>query len=155
MDRNHPNRLDEALSRPGRFDVHIAFFDATHDQALALFKHFYPASELKIPMATEMEKDPQDIIDDLAKTFADDVFCTDNLTDGSQVAISMAALQGYLLGHKKDPRSAANGAKTWVTGESETQEQRLRKRMERAVKNAEIQVTPLTPVSPISSSASP
>ncbi|WWC87138.1 uncharacterized protein L201_002024 [Kwoniella dendrophila CBS 6074] len=42
---NHPERLDPALSRAGRFDVQIAFEDATFDQAKLLYKHFYPSSD--------------------------------------------------------------------------------------------------------------
>lgn len=39
---NHVERLDPALSRPGRMDVHVEFGLATRWQAAALFKAFYP-----------------------------------------------------------------------------------------------------------------
>ncbi|ORY24988.1 P-loop containing nucleoside triphosphate hydrolase protein, partial [Naematelia encephala] len=42
---NHPERLDPALSRAGRFDVHLAFFHASRAQARALFLHFYPLED--------------------------------------------------------------------------------------------------------------
>jgi chaperone BCS1 len=44
----------------------------------------------------------------------------------------MAALQGYLLKHKKQPRSAAAQAREWVKGELETvQRERVEKRLEK------------------------
>ncbi|EIW69397.1 hypothetical protein TREMEDRAFT_62261 [Tremella mesenterica DSM 1558] len=47
---NHPNRLDPALSRAGRFDVQIAFTTAIPSQARALFLHFYPAEDFTHPL---------------------------------------------------------------------------------------------------------
>ncbi|WWC59213.1 uncharacterized protein I303_101763 [Kwoniella dejecticola CBS 10117] len=49
---NHPDRLDSALSRPGRFDVQLSFDDATYDQAKSLYKHFFPLSSTKSQIAT-------------------------------------------------------------------------------------------------------
>jgi len=40
---NHVERLDPALSRPGRMDVHIEFGLASKWQAAQLFRSFYPA----------------------------------------------------------------------------------------------------------------
>jgi chaperone BCS1 len=139
------------LSRPGRFDVHAAFYDATREQAIALFKHFYPTSKLDIEVPTVLESgeasaessekaDSSNVIDsrseaimtDLADQFANAIFSTDPLPDGTEVAVSMAALQGYLLKHKKQPRSAAAQAREWVKGELETvQRERVEKRLEK------------------------
>ena len=123
---NHPERLDEALARPGRFDVTIPFHDSTHGQAVSLFRHFYPASELQIaPEKAAVE------ISSLALQFADTVFATDKLMDGSALAVSMAALQGYLLKHKKNPRSAVKLAREWVRELWELQQARVEKKQER------------------------
>ncbi|OCF36572.1 hypothetical protein I316_01823 [Kwoniella heveanensis BCC8398] len=42
---NHPNRLDPALSRAGRFDIWIEFTYAVPSQARDLYLHFYPLAE--------------------------------------------------------------------------------------------------------------
>ena len=42
---NHLERLDPALSRPGRMDVWIEFKNASPWQAEALFRNFFPSSE--------------------------------------------------------------------------------------------------------------
>jgi chaperone BCS1 len=130
MLRNHPEHLDPALRRAGRFDVQIPFYHATLQQASDLFKHFYP-----IPESTEETTDGSDEkkqivtpaeLDDLASEFADGIFpkSTDVAKANSEDAmvgsgISMAALQGYLLGHKDEPMAAIQGARAWAAGHSE------------------------------------
>lgn len=42
---NHLERLDPALSRPGRMDVWIEFKNASKWQCEALFRNFFPSSE--------------------------------------------------------------------------------------------------------------
>ena len=42
---NHLERLDPALSRPGRMDVWVEFKNASPWQAEALFRNFFPSSE--------------------------------------------------------------------------------------------------------------
>lgn len=44
---NHIERLDPALSRPGRMDVWINFKNATRWQAEGIFKCFFPAAKAK------------------------------------------------------------------------------------------------------------
>ena len=44
-DRNHPERLDPALIRAGRFDVKIQFTNAVPAQAQDLFQHFFPLED--------------------------------------------------------------------------------------------------------------
>jgi hypothetical protein len=41
------------------------------------------------------------IMTDLADQFVNAIFSTDPLPDGTDVAVSMVALQGYLLKHKE------------------------------------------------------
>ncbi|WVQ69972.1 uncharacterized protein L199_008196 [Kwoniella botswanensis] len=44
---NHPNRLDPALSRAGRFDVNLEFRYAIPQQARELYLHFYPMEDFE------------------------------------------------------------------------------------------------------------
>ncbi|KAG5647188.1 hypothetical protein DXG03_001147 [Asterophora parasitica] len=46
---NHLDRLDPALSRPGRMDVWVEFKNASKWQAEALFRNFFPSTEDDIP----------------------------------------------------------------------------------------------------------
>ena len=48
---NHRERLDPALIRNGRVDVHIEFTDATREQMVALFRQFYPEAEAELAEA--------------------------------------------------------------------------------------------------------
>lgn len=95
---NHIERLDPALSRPGRMDVWINFTHATKWQAEGLFKCFFPSKptvEEEIPEVPETSGDadasqrnlpvpkrkrtvivpllPEDEIAELAKKFAEQI----------------------------------------------------------------------------------
>ena len=50
---NHLERLDPALSRPGRMDVWVEFKNASKYQAEGLFRNFFPAHEDDIEILTE------------------------------------------------------------------------------------------------------
>lgn len=52
---NHLERLDPALSRPGRMDVWIEFKNASPWQAEALFRNFFPSSEQEAEAIIERE----------------------------------------------------------------------------------------------------
>lgn len=137
---NHPERLDDALSRPGRFDVHIPFYDATHAQIVSLFKHFYPASSLmpKSGSADDQEVEKADsetaeeTLQSLAQSFADKVFSQPLLADDTPMTVSMAALQGFLLGNKRDARMAEEKAGDWVRELWGQQQEKAEKRVEKA-----------------------
>lgn len=79
MSTNHIDRLDPALIRPGRADVKVEFFKASHSQVERLFERFYPHTG---PTAT---------------VFADAVG-TRNVT--------MAEVQEYLLRYRNDYKLA-------------------------------------------------
>lgn len=73
-----------------------------------------------------------DDLDDLAVEFAATIF---PIIDESELAdapvrqereVSMAALQGYLMGHKEDPVAAVGGAAAWIEGH---REQRVRRKV--------------------------
>jgi len=125
--RNHPERLDPALSRAGRFDVRLTFSDAIPSQARALFLHFYPLADFQQTGHaddTSREKaslgiSSQDDLDALAADFAAAVFPTGDANEVGgkpDVGVSMAALQGYLLQHKEDPTKAVDDAGEWARG---------------------------------------
>ncbi|KAK6903977.1 hypothetical protein I203_107488 [Kwoniella mangroviensis CBS 8507] len=147
---NHPDRLDSALSRPGRFDVQLSFKDATFNQAKALFKHFFPLSDfMNAPKPENMiddEKMTEDQgvirsegeLDELAHRFAQGIFqpstCIaetedDKLEVEVEFGLSMATLQGFLLTHKKTARLAAGKAQEWSNGLRKEYEDRERKKL--------------------------
>lgn len=116
LNRNHPEKLDPALRRPGRFDIQISFHHTTPAQAKALFKHFYPISQFDHD-STVKEKGimTSEQLEELADAFVSAIFTEDESTDiKAGRTLSMAALQGYLIGHKKDPLIAVEKAKAWA-----------------------------------------
>ncbi|KAF9529013.1 P-loop containing nucleoside triphosphate hydrolase protein [Crepidotus variabilis] len=146
---NHIERLDPALSRPGRMDVWINFTHATKWQAEGIFKCFFPykpataattstsdsvkpkdASQKNlplpkrkhahaIPLLTEAE------ISDLAKQFGEAI---------PENELSVASLQGYLLKNKTRPRQCVEEVAEWVIQERETREKLKKEKAEREAK---------------------
>jgi SpoVK/Ycf46/Vps4 family AAA+-type ATPase len=117
---NFPDRLDEALRRPGRFDVHVAFDHAVTEQAIDLYKHFYPLSRIQNDNTTEtQEKDnepttshpfkDQSDLDRAAEQFAEHIM-------GKNIKVSIATIQGFLLLYKKDPVMALDKVDEWAEG---------------------------------------
>jgi hypothetical protein len=90
MTTNHPERLDPALIRPGRVDLKIELGYATPDQARRLFLWFYRGCGLG---PTELTC--------LAERFAAQV---------PRGRVCMAAIQEYLLRHRRNPEVAAHEA---------------------------------------------
>jgi hypothetical protein len=129
------------LSRPGRFDVKVTFLDATPGQAEQLFKHFYHAR------GTPASGEDNEKLIIQAREFSDCVFRDLKLSNGEDVKVSMAALQGFLLQHKSDGGAAVAGAEAWARGLKTEQEARLRVRLERIEAKAKKEEAPLTPVS--------
>ena len=80
MTTNHPERLDPALIRPGRADVHVELGPVGAETAAQLFLRFFPGE------------------DGLAMEFRDRL--------GPRM-LTPAALQGWLLSHASDARAAA------------------------------------------------
>ncbi|TRM58202.1 P-loop containing nucleoside triphosphate hydrolase protein [Schizophyllum amplum] len=133
---NHIERLDPALSRPGRMDVWVNFTNATKWQAEGIFKCFFPSARpVSVPATPTIESSEKDLsqknlpgskrraqaapllseqeISDLAKRFGDAI---------PEDELSVAALQGYLLKNKTRPRECVDEVAAWVVTERETRE---------------------------------
>lgn len=144
---NHIERLDPALSRPGRMDVWINFKNATKWQAEGIFRCFFPAAKpasspetsvvgiseeqehLTIPKrkstAPVVPSLPEEEICILAKRFADAI---------PDDEFSVASLQGYLLKNKTRPRQCVEEAPAWVIQERETRAKLKKEKEEREAK---------------------
>ncbi|KAF7317765.1 putative mitochondrial chaperone BCS1-B [Mycena kentingensis (nom. inval.)] len=144
---NHIERLDPALSRPGRMDVWVNFSNATKFQAEGIFKCFFPTAspngaddkaaasvdisqknlplprrkraQQNIPLLTETE------MNELAKRFAEAI---------PEDEMSVAALQGYLLKNKTRPRECVDEVAAWVISERELREKLKKEKAEREAK---------------------
>ncbi|CUA70593.1 putative mitochondrial chaperone BCS1-A [Rhizoctonia solani] len=95
---NHPERLDQALSRPGRMDVKIEYSHSTQWQAEQLFRLFYP-------LDPEAEKTS---LDEYARKFASAI---------PSQKFSVAQLQGFLMRYKGQPEQAAKDIGQWIEEE--------------------------------------
>ncbi|KAG9010680.1 hypothetical protein FRB94_010157 [Tulasnella sp. JGI-2019a] len=157
---NHIERLDPALSRPGRMDVWIDFKHASKWQAEGIFLNFFPCRKASDPQAAAQEEgqnaDPKTrlamtprkrtsmhavpLIEEaelqiLAKEFAEAI---------PENELSVASLQGYLLKNKTRPRECVKEVHEWIVKERETrvklkkekEERELREKAEKAEKEA-------------------
>ncbi|KAI0924341.1 hypothetical protein AcW1_006482 [Taiwanofungus camphoratus] len=151
---NHIERLDPALSRPGRMDVWVNFKHATKWQAEGIFKCFFPAKPstdgsslspstpspkpgdeptpsdgLAVPKRKRASHAipllSEEEISELAKRFADAI---------PESELSVAALQGYLLKNKTRPRECVDEVADWVVQERETRAKLKKEKEEREAK---------------------
>ncbi|GLB41535.1 putative AAA ATPase family protein [Lyophyllum shimeji] len=144
---NHIERLDPALSRPGRMDVWVNFTHATKWQAEGIFKCFFPfkpsgavaqpssapkdASQQNLPLpkrkapAHAIPLLTEEEISELAKRFAAAI---------PEDELSVASLQGYLLKNKTRPRECVDEVEEWVIQERETREKLKKEKAEREAK---------------------
>jgi len=142
---NHIERLDPALSRPGRMDVWVNFTHATKWQAEGIFKCFFPYNPSTVSASSSIPKDPsqknlplpkrksthaipllsEDEISELAKRFA---------TAIPEDELSVASLQGYLLKNKTRPRECVDEVTEWIIQERETREKLKKEKAEREAK---------------------
>lgn len=90
MTTNHLDRLNARLVRDGRVDVRVEFTHATRDQCERIFRRFYPEAA-----------------EGSAARFAAAL---------SESAVTMAAVQTILIGHKGDPAGALAAAETAGAG---------------------------------------
>lgn len=144
---NHIERLDPALSRPGRMDVWVNFTHATKWQAEGIFKCFFPfkpasaiapaaaapkdASQKNLPLpkrkapAHAIPLLTEEEISELAKRFAEAI---------PEDELSVASLQGYLLKNKTRPRECVEEVDEWIIQERETREKLKKEKAEREAK---------------------
>ncbi|KAJ8515680.1 hypothetical protein ONZ45_g6914 [Pleurotus djamor] len=141
---NHIERLDPALSRPGRMDVWVNFTHATKWQAEGIFKCFFPFKPSSPSVVPETPKDAsqknlplpkkkthaiplltEEEISELAKRFAEAI---------PEEELSVASLQGYLLKNKTRPRECVEEVAEWVKQERETREKLKKEKAEREAK---------------------
>jgi chaperone BCS1 len=144
MTTNHPDKLDEALIRPGRVDHQVEFKNTTQEETEELFVRMYTkdlprtytsstanetANGTSITGAAlnsvvehgEDEKpneEPSDELtsDELSQTAKE---FAKKVPDG---VFSPAEIQGFLLKRKNDPRKALNDVGAWVEGMEEVKE---------------------------------
>src|SRR6187402_2778754 len=66
MTTNHPEKLDEALIRPGRVDHQVAFGNATQTQIKELFERMYtndlPRTKLIISSSPSVPSNPASVL---------------------------------------------------------------------------------------------
>ena len=86
MTTNHKEKLDPALLRPGRADVHVELSHASVRQMKGLFQKFFPQSS-----------------EEQAEEFANQL---------PEFKLNMAKLQGHFLKYKDDLRGAIENAKS-------------------------------------------
>lgn len=150
MTSNHPENLDEALTRPGRVDVRIPFSLATHTQIKDIFMRMYgidieaqklddteqSRSSSKSTKKSERspdEDEDEDNVEDLlfekplAHALDKDTLkemaqeFADKLPEGK---LSPAAIQGYLLTRKREPNRALNEVCAWRDDQLEAMEKK-------------------------------
>lgn len=137
MTTNRPESLDEALIRPGRVDLQVAFTNASALQARELFERMYeadtPARGGKAAQAKARDPNDrrdggstasQDIIDGVSgespgkglQSGSEELQRTADefgrkIPDG---VLSPAEIQGFLLKRKKNPQRAVEETDRWV-----------------------------------------
>ncbi|TLD38365.1 Peptidyl-prolyl cis-trans isomerase D [Venturia nashicola] len=130
MTTNKPKDLDQALTRPGRVDMHVSFSLPQPAEMIELFISMYRQTEtidgnkiddLEIkPTSQSTTPMPQDTVstDEKEKTpltEADLKVLAEKFSAELPVGrMSLAAIQGYLLRFKHDPRYAVENASSWA-----------------------------------------
>jgi mitochondrial chaperone BCS1 len=134
MTTNKPEKLDDALIRPGRVDLQVGFTNATQPQIKELFQRMYtsdkpnprlsklrslpkPKANILTPPDTPIQEKafnilipagsglPERSLDEIAEEFAGKI---------PDDKFSPAEIQGFLLKRKKNPQKACAEVEKWV-----------------------------------------
>lgn len=135
MTTNVPEELDKALVRPGRVDMHIHFELPHRPEITEMFMNMYKdlavTEAKKLPIkpkvvselqklerlengeAPEAKAAAQKVVEALTKQELEELAdrFADHIPEGK---LSLAAIQGHLVKHKKDPRHAVEIVTQWV-----------------------------------------
>lgn len=135
MTTNTPDALDKALTRPGRVDMHIHFELPSHAEIEELFLSMYTDDLNKAPQSSETPdkssmangnvkaNSSKHIAPSEDKILSDLRIASDEKTQeqARQFAkaipegmLSLAAIQGFMLGYKSNPEEACNRVNTWA-----------------------------------------
>ena len=97
VDHKFPERLDDALIRPGRIDIKVNFTMATRSQICELFTRMYSPKDHPSALATCELKE-------VAEKFAAQL---------DEKSFTPAEVQGFLLTRKIDPMKALREVEAW------------------------------------------
>lgn len=141
MTTNKPETLDDALIRPGRVDLQVAFTNATREQVRELFERMYEADSVRGGAAAAAanghagEKSAYAANGHAKNGEAKDTVSADEVLNDHRLDLTLeqlkivahefaekvpdmqfspAELQGFLLKRKKDPRKALEEVGPWV-----------------------------------------
>ncbi|KAI0892047.1 P-loop containing nucleoside triphosphate hydrolase protein [Annulohypoxylon nitens] len=129
MTSNQPERLDEALLRPGRVDRKVYFGHVNQHGAEQMFRRMYEADLLEAPIGKGGSVESLDSIQDS--------FSTKDIEEDEDLAtlasrfskeipegtFTPAQLQEYLLQHQRAPMRAVRQVADWVAGEKRKKEE--------------------------------
>ncbi|KAJ6001197.1 hypothetical protein N7481_001606 [Penicillium waksmanii] len=105
MTTNVPQRLDRALIRPGRVDIHTRFGLPSQEELRNLFLSIYSDVFQNTAAPTGQENGQTEKLNELAGHFAG------RLSEGR---FSLAEVQGFLLRYKRQPDEACDNISSWV-----------------------------------------
>jgi len=155
---NHIERLDPALSRPGRMDVWVNFRNATKWQAEGIFRCFFPSkpSSQQTAAASPSSPSPSAVVDPKDPISQENLpvpkrkrnaILSPSLSEGEIASLakrfadaipddefSVASLQGYLLKNKTRPRECVDEVEAWIAQERETRAKLKKEKDEREAK---------------------
>ena len=97
---NHLERLDPALSRPGRMDVWVEFKNASKYQAEGLFRNFFPAHEDDIEIMTESTPVDSDGSPSLSRT---ESMISASSFETNSTSVSTPGSKSALISHEAAP----------------------------------------------------